>query len=187
MKERMLHDMKPVDFLLAAAVGPPGQRAFYLQARKDIVLVTLSMEKEQVALLATSVVNLIADIDDPPDIDTSTVSPQELEHPLEPLFRVGQMGLGYDHSEQLFAVFMQSMMPAKSPDDPEEEAEEETETADLPVVRFWATGSQMQAFSERALQVVEAGRPVCPLCHEPIDPDGHLCPRSNGHADPVVL
>ncbi len=181
--ERMLYDMKPVDFLLAAAVGPPGQRAFYLQARKDEVLVTLNMEKEQVALLATSIANLIADLEDLPAIDTSTVPSQELEEPLEPLFRVGQMGLGYDHREQLFAVFMQSVTPS-GPDT--EEAEEES-VADVPVVRFWATGSQMQAFSERALQVVEAGRPVCPLCHEPIDPDGHLCPRSNGHADPVVL
>lgn len=183
--DRMLHDMKPVDFLLAAAIGPPGQRAFYLQARKDLVLVTLSMEKEQVALLATSVVNLIADIEDLPAIDSGTVPPQELEEPLEPLFQVGQMGLGYDHSEQLFAVFMQSVAPASPRQDAEGEGEERT--ADLPVVRIWATGSQMQAFSERALQVVEAGRPICPLCQEPIDPEGHLCPRSNGHADPVVL
>ncbi len=178
--ERMLYDMKPVDFLLAAAVGPPGQRTFYLQVRKEQVLVTLSMEKEQVSLLATSVANLIEDIDDLPPVDSSTVPHQDLEQPVEPLFHVGPMGLGYDHTQELFAVFMQGTGPLQPPS---ADADEE----ELPVVRIWATGSQMQAFSERALQVVEAGRPICPLCHEPINPEGHLCPRSNGHADPIIL
>lgn len=183
--DRLLHDLKPVDWMVAEADGPPGKRVFFLQARKREILLTLLMEKEQVALLATSIINLMADIDERPDIDADSIPDVIVEYPLEPLFQVGQMGLGYEKSEQLFALFLQSV-PA-----PETSAQIEEATAEAdeepPVVRLWATGSQIQAFSERALQVVEAGRPICPLCHEPINPDGHLCPRANGHADPLVL
>lgn len=173
--DRLVHDLKPVDSLLVGTEGPPGQRQFFLQASKDDLLITLLMEKEQVALLCNSILNLISDIDDLPLFDTSEVPNPHLEHPLDPLFRVRQMGLGYEKSEDLFALFLQGVA---GPDE---------EEGDLPVVRLWATAAQMQAFSERALQVVDAGRPICPLCHEPIDPDGHLCPRVNGHADPLVL
>ena len=178
--DQLLYDLKPVDTLLADAEGPPGQRQFFLQARKGSLLVTLLMEKEQVALLASSIINLLSDIEDLPAVDIDEVPAASLERPLNPLFRVRQMGLGYEKSEQLFALFLQGLPVRRDEDDEDDEDH-------LPVVRFWATGSQMQAFSERALRVVEAGRPLCPLCHEPIDPDGHLCPRSNGHADPVVL
>ncbi len=186
MMQRPYHDLKPVDALVAGAEGPPGQRVFYMQGRKDSLLVTLRMEKEQVALLATSIANLLQDIEDLPEPDPASVPVAELEHPLEPLFSVTQMGLGYEKSEELFALFMQGMRP---PDAEEEfvDDEEEDDEARLMLVRFWADSSQLQAFSDRALVVVEAGRPECPLCHEPIDPDGHLCPRSNGHADPIVL
>lgn len=173
--DRLLHDLKPVDSLMVGAEGPPGQREFFLQARKDSVLVTLLMEKEQVALLCNSILNLLADIEDLPPIDTSEVPETILEYPSVPLFRVRQMGLGYEKAEGLFALFLQGMVAA------------DEDEADMPVVRIWATGAQMQVFSDHALQVVEAGRPICPLCQEPIDPDGHLCPRSNGHADPLVL
>ena len=183
MMDRLIHDLRPVDFLVADAEGPPGQRAFFLQARKDGLVVTLLMEKDQVALLASSIVNLMSDIEDLPSFEHEAIPPLALEHPLEPLFRVGQMGLGYERSERLFALFMQGLAPL---DDATAEVDAEG-NAVLPVVRLWATGGQMQAFSEHALNVVEAGRPICPLCQEPIDPDGHLCPRSNGHADPIVL
>ena len=173
--DRLLYDLKPVDTMMVGTEGPPGQREFFLQARKNAVLITVLMEKEQVALLSNSILNLLADIADLPPIDASEVPDVILEYPTEPLFRVRQMGLGYEKAEQLFALFLQGMLAA------------EEEEEDLPVVRLWATGAQMQVFSDRALQVVEAGRPICPLCHEPIDPDGHLCPRANGHADPIVL
>ncbi len=172
--DRLLYDLKPVDSMVVGTEGPPGQREFFLQARKDAVLITVHMEKEQVALLSTSILNLLGDIEDLPPIDTREVPETALEYPTEPLFRVRQMGLGYEKDEELFALFLQGMSA-------------EEEDADLPVVRLWATGAQMQVFSDRALQVVAAGRPICPLCHEPIDPDGHLCPRANGHADPLVL
>ena len=184
MMQRPYHDLKPVDSLVAGTEGPPGQRVFYMQGRKDDLLVTLRMEKEQVALLATSIANLLQDIEDLPEPDPASVPMAELEHPLEPLFFVTQMGLGYEKSEELFALFMQGVHPS---DAEEEFDEEDDEEARLMLVRFWADSSQLQAFSDRALLVVEAGRPTCPLCHEPIDPDGHLCPRSNGHADPIVL
>ncbi len=173
--DRLLYDLKPVDTLLVGAEGPPGQREFFLQARKDSTLITVLMEKEQVALLSNSILNLLADIEDLSPVGTNEVPEAVLEYPTEPLFRVRQMGLGYEKAEQLFALFLQGRQATEEEDE------------DLPVVRLWATGTQMQVFSDRALQVVDAGRPICPLCHEPIDLDGHLCPRANGHADPIIL
>ena len=173
--DRLLHDLKPVDTMVVGTEGSPGQRVFFLQARKGPILVTLLMEKEQVALLCTSIINLLGDIEDLPPINTRDAPVVVLEYPAEPLFGCVKWGWGMKKPEELFALFLQGMLAA----DEEEE--------DLPVVRLWATGAQMQAFSDRALEVVEAGRPICPLCQEPIDPDGHLCPRANGHADPIVL
>ena len=106
MMQPPYHDLKPVDALVAGTEGPPGRRVFYLQGRKDGLLVTLQMEKEQVALLATSIANLLQDIEDLPEPDPASVPMAELEHPLEPLFAVTQMGLGYEKSEELFALFM---------------------------------------------------------------------------------
>jgi uncharacterized repeat protein (TIGR03847 family) len=89
-----------------------------------------------------------------------------LQEPIEPLFRVGQMGLGYDEDADMLIIVAQELT-----DDSEE----------MSVARFWASRAQMKALSEHSLEVVEAGRPVCPLCDNPIDPEGHFCPRRNGH------
>jgi uncharacterized repeat protein (TIGR03847 family) len=166
-------DLNPVDRITTDAIGEPGNRVFYLQARKGQREVTLVCEKEHVAALALAVEEVLlalADgnaeevVDPDPVIDGG----MELEFPLEPVFRVGEVNLGYDQVSQLLVVIAYELM-------------EEDEEATPSVARFWATPAQMRAFSIHGQEVVAAGRPRCPMCGEPMDPEGHFCPRRNGH------
>ncbi len=180
MAPHYVFDFDAVHHIVADAVGEPGNRTFLLQARQGSRLVTLILEKEQVAALAASVLELLEDVEARyPDRTTSSEVPPQalhLEEPIRPAFRVGQMGLGYDEDLDRVVLVLQAL-PSRE-DEPE---------ADLPRARFYATRAQMRALSEHALEVVARGRPLCPLCGEPIDPDGHFCPRTNGHAFPLFL
>ena len=165
-------ELKPVSHITTDAIGEPGQRIFYLQARRDTQTVTLVVEKEQVLALAVGVDELLEQIQSQHDrggTDEGLVSPYDmlLKAPLDAAFRVGQIGLGYDEEEDLLVLILQEAV-----------AEEGEEGA---AARFWVSRGRMRAFSRHAQEVVRSGRPVCPLCGQPIDPTGHFCPPSNGH------
>jgi uncharacterized repeat protein (TIGR03847 family) len=166
-----IYDLNPVMHITADAIGPPGQRVFYLQAGQEDTLVTLVLEKEQVQALAISVEQMLEELEkrSPQSVGQIELISQYdlvLREPIEPLFRVGQMGLGYDEDNDLLIVVAQELTD---------------EDEEMSVASFWATRGQMKALSEHSLRVVEAGRPTCPLCERPIDSDGHFCPRRNGH------
>ncbi len=166
-----VYDLNPVDRIVPGAIGEPGQRVFYLQARKGHRLVTVVCEKEHVAALSVATERLLlalagGDADDVVEPDGAAV--QGLEFPLEPVFHVGQINLGYDEASQRLVIIAYEMM---------EEGDESTPS----VVRIWATPAQMRAFSLHGQEVVAAGRPTCILCGEPIDAQGHFCIRKNGH------
>lgn len=169
-------DLNPVDRITTDAIGEPGQRVFYLQARKGYNVVTLICEKEHVAALAIAVDHVLlsladGDADAVVEPDLGVLEGMELEYPLEPVFRAGRVNLGYDEvSERLVVI-------AYEFSDEEEEEEEDTPS----VARFWATPAQMRAFSIRGQEVVAAGRPICAMCSEPMDAEGHFCPRKNGN------
>ncbi len=174
-------DLGPIDRITTDAVGEPGHRTFYVQARSGDEVVTVIAEKEQVILLATSVLELLADV----PIETGPGPDDlELEHPLDPLWRIGRLSLGYDSGQDLFILEMTELVPeaqdlenagTMSPEDllePQWEPES---------VRLAATREQMLALSRRGSQVAQRGRPVCQLCGNPMDPEGHECPATNGH------
>ena len=166
-------DLNPVDRITTDALGEPGSRVFYLQARKGQHRVTLICEKEHVAALALATEQVLlalanGNADDVVEPDPVIHRGMDLEYPLEPVFRVGEVNLGYDQVSQLLVVIAYELM-------------EEDEEATPSVARFWATPAQMRAFSIHGQEVVAAGRPRCPMCGEPIDPEGHFCPRRNGH------
>lgn len=181
MAPRFTFDFDAVTAIVADAVGQPGNRTFILQARQGRQMVSLILEKQQVAALAASVLQLLEELEQEhpelPPLDPDVDAPRLIE-PITPAFRVGQMGLGYDAGQDLVVLVAQGLPPG---DDPEEEE------GDLPRARFFATRAQMKALSEHALEVVAAGRPECPLCGRPIDPNGHFCPRTNGHAYPLLM
>jgi uncharacterized repeat protein (TIGR03847 family) len=165
------YDLNPVGSITADAIGPPGERVFYLQASHEDTLVTLMLEKEQVQALAISVEQMLEELEkrrpqSAAEMELISQYDLVLREPIEPIFRVGQLGLGYDEDSDMLIVVAQELT-----DDSEE----------MSVVRFWATRAQMKAMSEHSLRVVDAGRPACPLCGQPMDQDGHYCPRRNGH------
>lgn len=165
-------DFNPVSRITIDAVGPPGQRVFLLQASRGASTLTLKIEKEQAKALATSILELLEDLDNKyprpfSRIDQPLASDLMLQEPMEPEFIIGQIGLGYDQDRDLVVLVVQEIQMENS--------------EDLATARFWTSRAQAKALSEHALEVAERGRPICPLCNSPIDPDGHFCPRSNGH------
>jgi len=167
-------EFKPVTRITTDAEGPPGERVFYLQARKDDELVTLIVEKSQVQSFAIGVHKFLEELAKakPELSQASAVYEQiemELETPLDPAFRVAQIGLGYDDDTDLMVIVAREI-PS------EEDSAEEGSMA-----RFWTTRSQILAMSHYGLEVASRGRPICGNCGEPIDPEGHFCPKRNGH------
>jgi uncharacterized repeat protein (TIGR03847 family) len=175
-------EMLAPDYFTTGAVGQPGQRVFYLQGRQDRTVLTLKVEKEQIAALADYVAGLLAKLPEPGTVTTDL----PLLVPVEPVWSVGALGLGYDEGSDRLVVVANEATEREEEEDGEEgsteEATEGGEAVEGATARFLITRAQASAFVERARSLVRAGRPVCPMCSQPKDPEGHVCPRSNGHA-----
>lgn len=165
-------DLNPVTHLTIGTIGPPGSRTFYLQGGRGTQHVSLIIEKEQAVLLANSLESFIEELDKKHPEETREQQNEpvwtdmRLREPVEDLFRVGNMGLGYNEDDNQIVVIAYELV------DEDEEPN---------VVSFWATRAQVQALIKHAYEVVKAGRPICGNCGRPIDPDGHFCPNRNGH------
>ena len=160
------------DRFVPGTVGEPGERSFYLQARKGTMLVTVAIEKAQVAALAQRMDDLLDAVEaPPPDADDDA----GLEEPLVEQFRVGAMALAWDAADG--AVVVEAQTPtedgeyAELPDDADEGPD---------VLRVRLPPQRARSFVRRAAAVIAGGRPPCPFCGEPLDPRGHFCPRGNG-------
>lgn len=161
------------DRFVAGAVGDPGNRTFYLQARKGGVLVSVALEKAQVAALASR----LSDLLDAVEVETPRTDPDAaaLDEPLVELFRVGAMALAWD------AAGEQVVIEAQTESDDGEYVEVPDDAPDGPdLLRVRMDGREARAFVRRAQALVVAGRPPCPFCGQPLDPQGHFCPRRNG-------
>lgn len=166
-------ELDPVARITAGAVGEPGERAFFIQARAADRLVTLLAEKDQVRLLAHSIMQMLAVLPESPGRQEDTEVPAEdleLEEPLVPEWRVGPMSLEYEEDRDRIVLVAKELV--------EEGLEETAATA-----RFAATRAQARALAEHAEEVCEAGRPRCRLCGFPMDPEGHVCPALDGHRE----
>lgn len=171
---RLLYDLNPVTHITAGAIGTPGKRTFYLQGRQGAMIVTLIAEKVQIAALSNGIDQLLERLGTSSKILEVTAMQMELSQPIEPLFRIGQLGLGYDAEHNVLVLVAYEL--------PEEE-----NPAVVNVVRFWATRDQMRALARHAAGIVAAGRPLCVMCGRPIDPEGHFCPKRNGHGTKASL
>ncbi len=170
----------PPERFVAGTVGQPGDRTFYLQASGGGRTVSVALEKVQVSVLAERLEELLEEVRRRGAGDVPVVAPRELEDtapldaPVEEEFRVGTMGLAWDGE----VVVVEALAPAESEDDvePLTDAEEGPDA-----LRVRLSADMARAFIVRAQRVVAAGRPPCPLCALPLDPEGHVCPRQNGH------
>lgn len=185
----VVHRFDPPERFVAGTVGEPGQRTFFLQAREGARLVSVSLEKQQVQALAERIDELLDELmraDDavliPAIAPRDLVDSQPLEQPIEEEFRAGTMTLSWDGSDErlVVEVFPFSEAAVVSPEQLQEDLEDllEPEPEEIFLVRI--TAAAARSFVERARNVIGAGRPDCPFCGEPIDPDGHLCVRANG-------
>jgi uncharacterized repeat protein (TIGR03847 family) len=167
-------DLQPVTHILVDAIGPPGKRVFYLQGWQDDHTVTLIVEKFQIQSLAIGLEQFLVEIEEKhPDLASASADFEEAKMhilpPVDPLFRVGELGLGYDEDNDLLILVAKELLA------------EDQDSEEASVVRFWCTRSQLRAMSNWGIEVASRGRPLCPQCREPMDPEGHFCPKKNGH------
>jgi uncharacterized repeat protein (TIGR03847 family) len=175
-------ELDPVTRLTTDAVGEPGQRTFYLQAASGADQVTLLVEKEQVRRLAENLQTWLPELaasrpEDPVEAAAAEAGELALAEPLEPDFRVGQLSLSYDAERDRVLVVATELQAD------EEEALELPEPLE---VRLYVTRAQLRVLARHGAQVVARGRPLCPLCGNPLDPTGHICPAMNGHRPGVT-
>ncbi len=180
---RVIHVFRAPDRFVAGTVGQPGDRTFYLQASEQSRLISVALEKQQVTVLAERIGSLLEEVhrrfgDDVPDeAPPDDLDTEPLDVPVEEEFRVGTMGLGWDAESKAVVIELLAIS--------EEEVDESVvldDTEEGPdAVRVFLSPTAARAFAERADRVVNAGRKPCPLCAEPLDPDGHICPRQNGY------
>jgi uncharacterized repeat protein (TIGR03847 family) len=169
-------ELDDVDGLGAGAIGEPGARAFYIQARTEHTQLTVLVEKEQVDLLATEAVAFLDQIAEKyPELPFDLPSTQSaLREPTVPLFRARLIGLGFDPERELVLIELRERSTDEDEDD--DVADEDD---DGYVARIYATRAQVRAMAARGAEAVAGGRPPCPLCEQPMDPSGHRCPRWN--------
>ncbi len=178
---RVIHVFRQPERFVAGTVGEPGDRSFYLQAVEQARTISVLLEKQQVSVLAERMAALLEEVsrrfgsESAQEAGGSDLDP--LAVPLEEEFRVGTMGLGWDADSKSIVVELLAVS--------EEEVDESVvldDTDEGPdALRVFLSPEQAKAFADRAEKVVSAGRAPCPLCAEPLDPEGHVCVRLNGY------
>jgi uncharacterized repeat protein (TIGR03847 family) len=205
----------PPDRFVAGTVGKPGQRTFFLQARKASQVVSVVLEKVQVQVLAERLDQLLDELEQrgvaEAATDGVTTDTAPLDEPLVEAFRATTLTLGWDADAGLVLVEARAEpieieveaaddddVEDTEPDDPEEEPTSELDASIAAsilaafdasddddegpdILRVRVTAAAARSFVQRAAQVIASGRPPCPLCGQPLDPQGHICPRKNGH------
>lgn len=169
-------DLNPVTHITVDAIGQPGERIFYLQGKTAVQEITLLVEKFQIQTLSLAIENIMSElrektaglVDASPEYDEALMT---LEPPLEPIYRVGELSLGYDPSQDLMILIAKEAPLGEAAGDDEALSE----------VRFWCTRSQLWAMGRWGIELVSRGRPVWPSTGEPILPPGEFSPKNNGH------
>lgn len=191
-RRRYLFD--PPERFVAGTIGRPGDRTFFLQARDGARIVSVVLEKVQVAVLADRLGDLLAELerrgvaaaeaDATTEADAtiatiaaSTDDTSPLDEPISEAFRAGSLTLGWDGDAERVLVEAR----AQSEDGEEIDADEDEDEDGPDLLRVRMTAGAARSFVARAARIVAAGRPPCPLCGVPLDPQGHICPRRNGH------
>ncbi|MCP4537671.1 MAG: DUF3090 family protein [Chloroflexi bacterium] len=161
-------ELGSADFITIDTIGVPGQRTFFLQAAEGDMIITLVIEKEHAAALAIALRSLLEQLGQgQAETDDTLMPPVNLDliYPVEPLFRVGQLGMGYDETQDMIVIMA------------EELTEEEQQSTK---VHIWGNRAMMGALAHQAATVVASGRPICSLCGEVMDVDKHVCIKGNG-------
>ncbi|MBN1667582.1 MAG: DUF3090 domain-containing protein [Anaerolineales bacterium] len=165
-------ELNPVQRITIDAIGEPGKRVFYIQGSTVSETATVIAEKFQVQSLSVGIEQFLGEIAEKfPELPDAPAEYDEAEMrihpPVDPLFRVADIGLGYNAEDDQVVLVIQELQP----EDSEEEAG---------VVRLWCSRAQLRAMGHWAMEVTARGRPICPQCGQPIEPEGHFCVKKNG-------
>lgn len=174
------------DRFATGTVGEPGNRAFFLQAREGGRVISVGLEKAQVAVLAERLGLLLTELDrrGVKGAVSETIEPdvKPLDEPLNEAFRATTLTLGWDVDNERILIEARSQSDADDEAAADEVADIDDEDEDGPdLLRVHLSAGAARTFVERAFRVIRAGRPPCPLCGLPLDATGHICPRKNGH------
>jgi uncharacterized repeat protein (TIGR03847 family) len=180
-------EFDPPERFVAGTVGPPGQRTFFLQATSGPRVTSVSLEKEQVSVLAARVTDLLDDFAggveaDPADLSAAKVDNDPLTTPIEDEFRVSSLSLGWDAERRVLVVEChETDMSVEADEEGELTVAEEPADPASGIFRVVIGPATAREFARRCASLVSAGRPPCPFCGGPLDPTGHICPRANGY------
>ncbi len=182
---RHIFDFGSPDRFVVGTVGMPGERTFFLQVRQGNDVTSVALEKAQVAALAERVDQLLDEATQsrseegeiPEVAPPALADAAPLDAPIVEEFRVGAMALGWDEASR--RVVVEAHAVAGEEADIPDIGDDDDDGPDT--LRVWMTPTYARAFAERARSVISAGRPPCPFCSQPLDPEGHICPRSNGY------
>ena len=191
------HRYDEPDRFVSGTVGEPGDRTFFLQARQGNRMTSVTCEKQQVGVLAEHVDRVLGEIGRlsgglvavPPPRDTAYDN-EPLDAPIEEEFRVGTMTIAWDPHGSRIVIEMFAVSDEEPDLDLSEDAAQGASAEELAKAEAARSGEVLvvcidppaaRDFVARSMALVAAGRPACPFCEQPIDPDGHICPRANGY------
>ena len=181
---RSVFEFDDPDRFVIGTVGMPGDRTFFLQARQEGTIISVALEKAQASALAERIDQLLDEARArghesiiPTEADVRHRDTAPLDVPIVEEFRVGAMALGWD--EAGLRVVVEAHGVATDDEMVPEIGDDEADGPDT--LRVWLSPAGARSFADRTRTVVAAGRPSCPFCTQPLDPEGHLCPRSNGY------
>jgi uncharacterized repeat protein (TIGR03847 family) len=187
VSERIIFDHEDATRFIVGTVGVPGERAFFVQASSAAGTTTVAVEKSQVAALAERLHELVTEVRrnklaslDELDLP-ATIDNDNLEFPLDEEFRAGVMGISWDPQTQRVAIEIQSISDGEFTELISDDGELAGVEDPPDLLRLTLRLNQVKGFCNRAENVLQAGRSVCPFCGLPIDATGHLCPRANGY------
>jgi uncharacterized repeat protein (TIGR03847 family) len=168
------YDFAAVDAIDAESIGTPGKRTFRVRVLRGDDSASLWVEKQQLAGLGEAIPRLLEQLDTP-DRHANAAADTVSGFPEQPTveFKVGRLALGYAAQEDRLVLIAHALEP--------EEEDDDDNDASAPTFTCRFTREQARLLSNSCADAVAGGRPMCPLCHRPIDPEGHLCPRANGH------
>jgi len=174
-------NLNPCTRITADAIGQPGQRTFFIQGQTSEQTITLIFEKIQLQSLIVSLVRFFEKLhENYPDLPLENGNFDEtvmrINPPVDPLFRVGDLNLAYEAEQDRICLIAKEVVFEQ--EDPEAQLKAQEEAG---VVNFWCARDQISQLANWSIELVQRGRPICPLCNEPIEPEGHLCPKKNGH------
>jgi uncharacterized repeat protein (TIGR03847 family) len=176
-------DFKAIDAIDAESIGSPGKRTFRVRIIRGDESASLWVEKQQLAALGEAIPRLIEQLNDPdqhPGIDARPINYFPDDPTVE--FKVGRLALGYAAQEDRLVLVAHDLASEVEEGEEEEvEGEEEIQDSELPTFSCRFTREQARFLSNACADAVAGGRPSCMLCHRPMDPEGHMCPRANGH------